>query len=250
MHFEFNSPRSKTCGLSFPSSLVSPSSPLFLRTRPLSFALCPSLRFRSVRPLHPLALLALACRHIRAYARAFALSDFPFFCLHPSPLSTWHSAICGWRLHLSRLIHWWSLNTSAIFIPNTLFIRHLSSSGWSVKAKNEKCLTRTNARVGAMPAVGVVAFSKKCLRSLPHHCKGRMNRKRWRGEINIVVLEKKWKFESLKVGYYKKIDYFCTRRLTLRYQLTKAIQEGLGSALPCIEEVVEELSRIIDTTTK
>ena len=62
--------------------------PLFER-RPLSFALCPSLRSRSVRPSHPLAPLAHACRHMHAYARTRALCTqrLSVFCLHPSPLS-------------------------------------------------------------------------------------------------------------------------------------------------------------------
>lgn len=90
-HFEFSRQRSKTCGLSFPSSLVSPPNPLFLSARPLSFALCPSLRSCSVRPFHPLAPLAHACRHMRACAcartRALRTQRLSVFCLHPSPLS-------------------------------------------------------------------------------------------------------------------------------------------------------------------
>ena len=63
--------------------------PFFLSARPLSFALCPSLRPRSVRPSHLLAPLAHACRHMRAYARTRALRTqrLSVFCLHPSPLS-------------------------------------------------------------------------------------------------------------------------------------------------------------------
>lgn len=63
--------------------------PFFLSARPLPFALCPSLRFRSVRPSHPLAPLAHACRHMHAYARTRALRTqrLSVFCLHPSPLS-------------------------------------------------------------------------------------------------------------------------------------------------------------------
>lgn len=73
---------------------VSPPSPLFLSACPLSFALCPSLRSRSVRPLHSLAPLAHACRHIRAYSRARALRTQRLSVFLPSPLPSIRLTFC------------------------------------------------------------------------------------------------------------------------------------------------------------
>lgn len=87
--FRIHSSEVKNLRIFFPFFPCFSAEPPFLSARPLSLALCPSLRSRFVRPSHSLAPLAHACRHIRAYARARALRTrrLSVFCLHPSPLS-------------------------------------------------------------------------------------------------------------------------------------------------------------------
>lgn len=68
--------------------------PPFLSARPLSFALCPSLRSRFVRPSHSLAPLAHACRHMRAYARTRALRTQRLSVFLPSPLPSIRLTFC------------------------------------------------------------------------------------------------------------------------------------------------------------
>ena len=103
-----------------------------------------------------------------------------------------------------------------------------------MKAKNRKPPdARTYARVKAMPAVGCSCTFEEALpivAALLRRTGEAKKRARVQKKMNHRPGEKR-KFESLKVGYFKRIAYFCTCRLALRTPKASCLYLQTGDVL-------------------
>ena len=110
---------------------------------------------------------------------------------------------------------------SALFLPlpvKEIKVKPLPASRWriayySLVVKRWRQITKNAGRTRNARALELevgVCFRKEYFRSLPHHSKGRANRKRGRGYSKRAIIgsDKKRKFEILKAICYNRIDFF------------------------------------------